>query len=73
MTTEAKDLMEYAIILEEKEISRDCKDRKHNNKEKNVKAVKAIVGEDDDNLVLCLLTIEINKENVKKRLVCGRC
>ena len=41
--------------------------RKDNNKKKNEKAEKAVDG-DEDELVLCLLTIEIKKENVKKKV-----
>ena len=46
---------------------RDCRERKYNNEKKNEKAEKAI-DEDKDNVVLCLLTMEIKKEDVKKKV-----
>ena len=42
-------------------MTHDCKERKYNNKKKNKKAEKAIDGDEDD-LVLCLLTMEVKIE-----------
>ena len=47
-------------------MSEDCGERKFNNKKRQEKAEEAIDSDDGD-LVLCSLTTEIKKENVKKK------
>ena len=49
-------------------MSRDCKERKYNNKQKHEKVEETIDGEDEDDLVLCLLMMEIKKEILKRKL-----
>ena len=48
-------------------MSKDCKERKYNNEKKNEKAEKAVEGGNDD-LIQCLLKIEIKKEKVKNKV-----
>ena len=45
----------------------DCRERKYDNNNKYEKAEKAIDGDEDD-VVLCLLTMENRKENVKEKV-----
>ena len=42
-------------------MSKDCRERKCNNKKKNKKAEKAVDGDEYD-LILCSLMVEIKKE-----------
>ena len=52
-------------------MSNDCWDQKYGNNYKKVeKAEKAING-DEDEVVLCLLTMKNKKENIKKILAHG--
>ena len=54
-------------------MSRDCKERKYNNKKKNEKTEKAVKG-DADKFELCSLIMENKKRKSKKEsLVCGEC
>ena len=49
-------------------MSQDCKERKYSNSNNKLeKAEKAIDGDEDD-LVLCLLTMKNKKENAKKKV-----
>ena len=49
-------------------MSKDCQDWKYGNNYKKIeKAEKGIFGDDDD-VVLCLLTMENKKENLKKKI-----
>ena len=68
MTTKRKILMEYPTIAVKKEkMRRDCKDRKYNNEKKNENADKAV--DRNDELLLCLLTMENKKEKEKKKVL----
>ena len=61
VTTERNSLMEYVTILVEKDNwVKISKKKKLDNNKKNVKAEKA-VDRDEDNMVLCSLTMEIKK------------
>ena len=60
-------MTEYAFIAVEKAICGEIAKKIYHNK-KHEKAEKADDGEDDDALVLYLLTMEIKKENVPKKV-----
>ena len=49
-------------------MSKDCGERKHGNNNKKFKKAEEVIGRAEDNVVLCLLTMENKKESVKKKI-----
>ena len=49
-------------------MSKDCQDRKYGNNYKKFKTAEKAIEGDEDDVVLCLLMMESEKENVKKKM-----